>query len=131
MISTKGRYSIRLMLDLAEQNSENPVPLEAIAARQDISKKYLEAIAKTLVTAKLIKSSSGKNGGYTLTRKPEEYTIYEILKLTEGSLATVSCLEETAEICPRANKCKTVSMWRGYDEVFRNYFTNITIKDLL
>lgn len=131
MISTKGRYAIRLMLDLAEQNSDTPIPLDAIAARQDISKKYLESIVKTLVTNKLVKGASGKGGGYSLTRKPEEYTIYEILKTTEGSLATVACLEDAAEVCPRADKCKTVSMWRGYDEIFRDYFTNITIKDLL
>lgn len=131
MISTKGRYAVRLMIDLAEQNSDSPIPLDAIAARQDISKKYLESIVKILVTAKLVKGTSGKGGGYFLTRKPEEYKIYEILKLTEGSLSTVACLEEGAEKCPREDKCKTISMWKGYDNLVKDYFSDITIKDLL
>lgn len=131
MISTKGRYAIRLMIDLAEQNSDNPVPLDTIATRQDISKKYLESIVKLLVAGKLVRGASGKNGGYFLTRKPEEYTILEILKLTEGSMATVSCLEEGAEECPRVDKCKTISMWRGYDNLLNEYFSNIKISDLL
>lgn len=131
MISTKGRYAVRLMIDLAEQNSDSPIPLDAIAARQDISKKYLESIVKILVTAKLVKGTSGKGGGYFLTRKPEEYNIYEILRLTEGSLSTVACLEEGAEKCPREDKCKTISMWKGYDKLVKDYFSDITIKDLL
>lgn len=131
MISTKGRYAIRLMIDLAEQNTNTPVPLDAIALRQDISKKYLESIVKLLVTGKLVKGTSGKGGGYFLTKKPEEYSIIEILKLTEGSLATVACLEDGAEECPHMSKCKTVSMWKGYDELTYNYFSKITIKDLL
>lgn len=131
MISTKGRYAIRLMIDLAEQNSATPVPLDTIAARQDISKKYLESIVKLLVTGKLVKGASGKNGGYSLTRKPDEYTIMEILKLTEGSMATVACLEEGAEECPRMEKCKTISMWRGYDNMVNDYFSKIKITDLL
>ncbi|MGN0400948.1 MAG: RrF2 family transcriptional regulator [Acetatifactor sp.] len=131
MISTKGRYAIRLMIDLAEQNSETPVPLAAIAARQDISKKYLEAIAKSLVAGKLVKASSGKGGGYSLVRKAEEYTIWEILKLTEESMSSVACLMDGAERCPREKNCQTISMWRGYDKMVREYFSNITIKDLL
>lgn len=131
MISTKGRYAIRLMIDLAEQNSDTPIPLDTIASRQDISKKYLESIVKLLVTGKLVKGASGKHGGYSLIRKPEEYTILEILQLTEGSMATVACLEEGAEECKRIDKCKTVSMWRGYDELIKDYFSKITIKDLL
>lgn len=131
MISTKGRYAIRLMIDLAEHNTDTPVPLDAIATRQDISKKYLESIVKILVTGKLVKGVSGKYGGYSLIRKPEDYSVLEILELTEGSLATVACLEAGAEECPRADSCKTVSMWRGYDELFRNYFSKISIKDLL
>ncbi len=131
MISTKGRYAVRLMLDLAEQNSSTPVPLDAIATRQDISKKYLESIVKVLVEGKLVKGTSGKGGGYLLTRKPEEYTILEILSLSEGSLATVACLEEGSEQCPRLDSCKTIGMWKGYNDLIRNYFSNITIKDLL
>lgn len=131
MISTKGRYAIRLMIDLAEQHSDSPVTLDSIAARQDISKKYLESIVKLLVSGKLVKGTSGKNGGYLLTRKPEEYTVLEIIQLTEGSMATVACLEEGAETCPRAEKCKTVSMWKGFDDLVSDYFSKITIKDLL
>lgn len=131
MISTKGRYAIRLMIDLAEQNSDRPIPLDAIAERQEISKKYLESIVKLLVTGKLIKGTSGKGGGYLLTRQPDEYTIYEILKLTEGSLASVACLDDGAEACPRMDKCKTISMWRGYNDIVKEYFEGITIKDLL
>lgn len=131
MISTKGRYAIRLMIDLAEQEEGKLVPLDTIATRQDISKKYLESIAKLLVDGKLVKGASGKNGGYSLTRKPEEYTILEILHVTEGSMATVACLEDGAEECPRAGKCKTVGMWKGYDNLVSDYFSHITIKDLL
>lgn len=131
MISTKGRYAIRLMIDLAEQNSEIPVPLDSIATRQEISKKYLESIVKLLVNGKLVKGASGKHGGYSLIRQPEDITVLEILNLTEGSMATVACLEEGAEECPRLDKCKTVSMWRGYDNLVNDYFSKITIKDLL
>lgn len=131
MISTKGRYAIRLMIDLAEQNSDNPVTLDSIAARQDISKKYLESIVKMLVAGHLVKGASGKHGGYTLIKSPDEITILEILRLTEGSMATVSCLEEDAEECPRLDKCKTLKMWQGYDNLVNEYFSKITIKDLL
>lgn len=131
MISTKGRYAVRLMIDLAEQHSNTPVPLDAIATRQNISKKYLESIVKILVTGKLVKGTSGKGGGYFLTREPSEYPIIEILQLTESSLATVSCLEKGAEKCPHEDKCQTISMWRGYDELTHNYFSKISIQDLL
>lgn len=131
MISTKGRYAIRLMIDLAEQNTSTPVPLDAIALRQDISKKYLESIVKLLVNGKLVKGTSGKGGGYFLTKKPEDYSVIEILRLTEGSLATVACLEDGAEECPHMSNCKTLSMWKGYDKLTYDYFSQITIKDLL
>ena len=131
MISTKGRYAIRLMIDLAEQDSDEPVTLDAIATRQGISKKYLESIVKLLVSGKLVKGISGKGGGYMLTRRPEDYTVLEILKLTEGSMATVACLEAGAETCPRISICKTVHMWQCYDALVQKYFSNITIADLL
>ena len=131
MISTKGRYAIRLILDLAEQNTDAPIPLETIAARQDISKKYLESIVKILVAGGLVKGTSGKGGGYFLTRVPEEYTIYEILRLTEGSLHTVACLSSDAPLCPRKAECKTLPMWREFDEMVRKYFSHKTIKDLI
>lgn len=131
MISTKGRYAIRLMIDLAEQNTDKPTTLDAIATRQDISKKYLESIVKSLVAARLVKGTSGKGGGYFLTRRPEEYPVYEILRITEGSLSTVACLEDGAEKCPREEKCKTISMWRNYDRMVKEYFSSISIRDLL
>lgn len=131
MISTKGRYAIRLMIDLAEQESNTPIPLDAIANRQDISKKYLESIVKELVKGKLVKGTSGKGGGYFLTRKPEEYTLYEILSLTEGSLATVACLSEGADECPRRESCKTLPLWSDYNNLIKDFFSSRTIKDLL
>lgn len=131
MISTKGRYAIRLMIDLAEQDSNTPVPLDAIATRQDISKKYLESIVKELVKGKLVKGTSGKGGGYFLTRKPEEYTLYEILTLTEGTLATVACLSEGADECPRRENCKTLPLWSDYNNLIKDFFSSRTIKDLL
>ncbi len=131
MISTKGRYAIRLIIDLAENNSSSPVALDAIATRQNISKKYLESIVKLLVQGKLVKGTSGKGGGYYLTKDPSEYRILDILELTEGSLSSVACLEAGAEKCPQADKCKTISMWRGYNDLTKEYFSKITIKDLL
>ena len=131
MISTKGRYAIRFMIDLAEQKEELPVPLEDIALRQEISKKYLEAVVNLLVKAKLVKGASGKGGGYRLLRKPSEYTVGEILKVTEGTLATVACLEEDADICPRQKSCKTLPMWKKYDTMVHDFFYHITIEDLV
>ena len=131
MISTKGRYAIRFMIDLAEQTEGLPVPLEDAAVRQEISKKYLESVVKLLVDAKLVKGTSGKGGGYRLLRRPEEYTIEEILKITEGTLAAVACLDEDAESCPRAKNCKTLPMWKKYDSMVHEFFRNITLADLV
>lgn len=131
MISTKGRYAIRLMIDLAENSTGSPIPLDAIAKRQDISKKYLESIVKILVSGNFVKGASGKGGGYYLTKSPSDYTILEILELTEGSLSSVACLEKGAENCPHKSKCKTISMWDNYNKLTMDYFSNITIKDLL
>lgn len=131
MISTKGRYAIRFMIDMAEQSADTPVPLDETAARQDISKKYLEIIVKILVKGKLVKGTSGKGGGYLLMRRPEEYTIGEILELTEGTLATVACLNADAEQCPRESSCKTLPMWKKFDNIVHDYFFNITIADLV
>lgn len=131
MISTKGRYAIRFMIDLAEQSTATPVPLDETAARQDISKKYLEIIVKILVKGKLVKGTSGKGGGYLLMRRPEEYTIGEILELTEGTLSTVACLNADAEQCPRESSCKTLPMWKKFDNIVHDYFFNITIADLV
>lgn len=131
MISTKGRYAIRFMIDLAEQAADTPVPLDETAARQDISKKYLELIVKILVKGKFVKGTSGKGGGYRLLRKPEEYTIGEILELTEGTLTSVACLEADADQCPRKSICKTLPMWRKFDNMVHDYFFNITLADLV
>lgn len=130
MISTKGRYALRVMLDLAE-HADGPTPLKEIAERQEISKKYLEIIVRELVRAKLIRGSSGKGGGYTLCRAPEEYTAGEILALTEGTLAAVACLAEGAEKCPRAAKCRTLPMWSELDGLIHDYFYSKKLSDLL
>lgn len=131
MISTKGRYAIRFMIDLAEQPADSPVPLDETAARQGISKKYLESVVKLLVKGKLVKGASGKGGGYRLMRSPGEYTIGEILELTEGTLATVACLNQEAEPCPRKSACKTLPMWEKFDALVREYFFHITLSDLV
>lgn len=105
LISTKGRYALRVMIDLAEHQADGFVPLKVIAQRQEISEKYLESIIKLLVKAKLLNGLRGKGGGYKLTKAPEQYTVGSILRLTEDSLAPVSCLEQGADACPRAAEC--------------------------
>jgi len=131
MITTKGRYALRVMIDLAEHESEEFIPLKDIAERQEISKKYLEIIAKELVNGKLIKGSSGKHGGYKLLRSPKEYTIGEILEHMEGPFAPVACLEENTMECPRAEKCKTLSMWTEFYKIEKDYFYGKKLSDLL
>jgi len=131
MISTKGRYAIRFLIDLAEQPEGVPVPLDDVAKRQDISKKYLEIVVKLLVTGKLVRGTSGKGGGYRLLRKPEEYSVAEILNVTEGSMAPVACLTCDAEPCERESTCKTLPMWKKFDALVQDFFGNITIDDLM
>ncbi len=131
MISTKGRYALRVMIDLAAHAGEGPVPLKDIAERQGVSKKYLEIIVKDLVKGKFIKGASGKGGGYLLCRAPEDYSVGEIIELTEGSLATVACLAPDAEACPRADGCKTLPLWREYDAVVHDFFYHKKLTDLL
>lgn len=131
MISTKGRYALRVMADLAEQDTEQFVPLKEIAKRQGISEKYLESIVRILVKEKLLKGLSGKGGGYRLTRRPEEYTAGEILELTEGTLAVVACLEKGAKACDRKKTCRTFPMWEQFDGMIRDFFFSITLSDLL
>ena len=130
MVSTKGRYALRLMIDLARQEPGTPVPLEQIAQRQEISKKYLELILKSLVQEGLIKGQRGKGGGYQLTRKPEEYPIGEILELTEGSLAIVSCLQEDTP-CAQCDSCETYPMWSRFDKMVHDFFYGMTLADLI
>ena len=131
MISTKGRYALRVMLDLAENASGISVPLKDIAERQQISKKYLEIIVSALVKAKMIKGSSGKGGGYVLCRKPTEYTVGEILEATEGSLAAVACLAEGAAVCPMSKKCKTLPLWTELDGMIHDFLFSKKLSDLI
>lgn len=131
LISTKGRYALRVMVDLVEHQAEDYIPLKEIAKRQEISEKYLESIIKLLVKARLLDGLRGKGGGYKLTRSPDQYTVGEILRLTEESLAPVSCLEPGASPCARSSECRTLPMWQGLDKVINDYLNNITIADLM
>ena len=131
MISTKGRYALRVMLDLAEHGEEGYIPLKDVAARQGISKKYLEILVKELVNGGLIAGVSGKGGGYRLCRAPEEYSVGEILERMEGSLATVACLADGAAACPRAGECETLPLWAEYDKLTRDFFYGKRLSDLL
>lgn len=131
MISTRGRYAIRVMIDLAENENGSYIPLKDIAARQEISKKYLEIIVKDMVSGGLVKGSSGKGGGYRLTRKPEEYTILEILELMEGTLSSVACLAGDSFDCPRKTACQTLPMWEEYDRMVHDFFAGKRLSDLL
>ena len=130
MISTKGRYALRVMLDLAEHADEGCIPLKDVAARQNISLKYLERILPTLTKAKLIEGVHGKGGGYRLTRDPSDYTVGEVLRLTEGDLAPVSCLSPDAAPCDRVTECRTIKIWRDFYDLTNKYFDGIRLSDL-
>ena len=131
LVSTKGRYALRVMIDLAEHPTDGYTPLKLIAERQGISEKYLESIIKLLVRARLLTGLRGKGGGYRLTRSPEEYTVGSILRLTEDSMAPVACLEPGAKTCEHASECRTLTLWKGLDKVINDYLDNITIADLI
>ncbi len=131
MISTKGRYALRVMLDLAQNSDGSYIPLKDIAERQEISKKYLEIIVKEMVTGGLIAGVSGKGGGYKLVRKPEKYTVGEILELMEGTLSTVVCLADRNYDCPRRDRCETLPMWKEFDKIVRDYFYGKKLTDLM
>ncbi len=131
LISTRGRYALRVMIDLAEHQKDGFIPLKVIATRQNISEKYLETIIKLLVKANLLNGLRGKGGGYQLTKAPEQYTVGSILRITEDSMAPVSCLEPDAAACPQAAECRTLSLWRGLDKVINDYLDNITLADLM
>ncbi len=131
MISTKGRYALRAMIDIAEQHSDGYIPLKDIAERQNISKKYLEIIMKDLVSGGYITGVSGRGGGYKLCRDPKEYYIGDILEFMEGSLASVACLEKGAPPCPRADTCKTLPMWKEYDSKTHDFFYGRTLADFV
>ena len=131
MISTKGRYAIRVMIDLAEHDQGKYIPLKEIAARQEISKKYLEIIVKDMVAGGLLTGASGKGGGYRLNRKPEEYSVGEIVELMEGTLAPVACLQKDAEECPRYASCATLPLWQELDQLVHDFLYQKKLTDLL
>ena len=131
IVSTKGRYALRVMIDLAENANEGYIPMKDIAARQQLSLKYLERIVPALSKNNLIEGVHGKGGGYRLTRTPDLYTVGEILRLTEGDLAPVSCLECSAEPCQRIDDCRTIAMWSKFNQLTNEYFDGITIADLM
>ena len=131
MISTRGRYALRVMADLAMHQNEGYIPLKDIAARQDISEKYLERILKGLVQNRMLVGIRGKGGGYRLPKPPESYTVGSILRLTEGELAPVACLESNAEACPRRDSCLTLPMWNKLNGMIQNFFDGITLADLI
>ncbi len=130
-ISTKGRYAIRLMLDLATNNSGNPIRLKDPAARQGISEKYLEQIISVLNKAGYVRSIRGPQGGYMLQRAPEEYTVGMILRLTEGSLAPVECAEEEFAACSRGNECVTRILWKKLNDAINSVVDEVTLEDLI
>lgn len=131
LISTRGRYALRVLVDMAEHQTEGYLPLKEIAQRQEISEKYLESILKSLVQGGVLSGLRGKGGGYRLTRSPEQYTVGSILRLTEGSLAPVSCLEGESMGCPRMAQCRTLPMWRKLDQMIEDFFEGITLADLM
>ena len=131
MISTRGRYALRVMIDLAEHASQGYIPMKEVAGRQGISLKYLERIMPSLSKSALVTGIQGKGGGYRLSRPPEEYTVGEILRLSEGELAPVACLEPGQGACPRSKDCRTLPLWQGLDKVISDYLTQFTLADLI
>ena len=130
-ISTRGRYALRVMVDLAEHNNGAFIPLKDIVGRQEISQKYLEGIMTDLSKAGLVDGQHGKWGGYKLNRSPEEYTVGQILRITEGDLAPIACLGKAADVCERAQECKTLPMWKKLYDMINNFFDNVSIADLM
>ncbi|MBQ8333447.1 MAG: Rrf2 family transcriptional regulator [Clostridia bacterium] len=131
IISTRGRYALRVMLELAENESGDYIAMKKIAEKQGISLKYLERILPVLTQNQIVEGVQGKGGGYRLTRKPEEYRIGEILRLTEGDLAPVTCLECDAEVCQRRDECRTLPMWTKLHDIIGEYLDSVTLADLL
>ena len=131
MISTRGRYALRVLVDMAEHQAEGYVPLKEIADRQEISEKYLESIVKALVKEGILIGLRGKGGGYKLSRSPDQFTAATIPRIMEGTLAPVACLEETAPVCTRMVGCRTLPMWQGLDKVISDYLEGFTIADLM
>ena len=131
IVSTKGRYALRVMVNFAQRSADEYIPLKEIAESEGISQKYLESIMTTLSKAGFVDAVHGKGGGYRLNRKPEEYTVGAILKLTEGSLATVSCTSQGPAACSRSTCCHTLPMWERLDQMVDAFFEGITLADLL
>ncbi len=130
MISTRGRYALRVMIDLAEHRSGRYIPMKEVAARQEISLKYIERIMPLLTKAGLVDGQHGKGGGYMLRREPESYTAGEILRAAEGDLAPVACLGCGAQPCPRAAMCRTLPMWERYYKLTNDFFDSVTLAEL-
>ncbi|HAC31763.1 MAG: RrF2 family transcriptional regulator [Treponema sp.] len=131
IVSTRGRYALRVMIDLAEHHSDDRIPLKDISSRQGISQKYMEAIMTLLSKNGFVDAIHGKGGGFKLNRAPEQYKVGEILRLTEGTLAPVACLQENAEECERASECRTLPMWAKLNSLVNEYLDSVTIADLM
>ena len=131
LVSTRGRYALRIMLELGRHEGEGCIPLPVIAENQQISEKYLESIVSVLAKARLVEGQRGKGGGYRLTRPLSECSVGEILRLTEGSLAPVSCLDGDTNACPRAGQCSTLPMWEKLDRLINGYLDSVRLSDLL
>ena len=130
-ISTKGRYALRLLVDLAQHDDSGFVTLKDIAARQNISKKYLEQIVPVLNKANIVQSNRGFQGGYKLFKKPQEISVYDVLVATEGNLSCVTCLDANINTCPRKEDCATLFVWEGLNQVIEDYLKKITLQDIL
>jgi Rrf2 family protein len=130
-ISTKGRYSLRILVDLAEHKNDGFVSLKDISQRQGISKKYLEQLVTLLNHPDILRTNRGNKGGYMLAKEPNQYTIGQILRITEGGLFPVVCLEDGQNQCKRKDYCKTLSLWRGLEKVINKYLDSVTIQDIM
>ena len=130
-ISTKGRYALRMMLDMARNQATGPVSLKDIAERQNVSKKYLEQIALILSQEGILKGTRGHQGGYRMIKAPAECTVYEILEVVEGSMHPVACLDQSPNACERCNDCETLFIWEGLDAVVRDYLSSMTLQDVM
>ena len=131
MISTRGRYALRVLVDLAEHGGGSYLPMKEVANRQEISLKYLERIVPLLTREHLLEGQSGKGGGYRLGRPPEEIRVGDVLRLTEGDLAPVACLQGGVPECERSAQCRTLPVWTGFHQLTEEYFSNVTLADLM
>ena len=131
LISTRGRYALRVLIDMAEHSGKDYIKLKDVAQRQEISEKYLESIVKQLVTSHIVVGLRGKGGGYRLAKAPDEIVVGEVMRIMEGGLAPVACLENRSFNCPRKAVCKTLDFWKGLDDVIRKYIDSFTFADLI